>query len=155
MTDEHATTTHATPGAGNPKLVFVVGSENWDGSPAREFALVAETTTIGSAPDSDLRLEGLDPLHAEIRHDENDEYVLFAFGAALLSSDRESGDTPGGHELRTGSRVELGTWAMTFSREEFADHGRPFGGRQGGEGEHQKRQLPREEAAATDDPSDR
>jgi hypothetical protein len=154
MTDEHATTTHAGFGEGNPRLVFVVGSDDWDGEPAREFPLDREIVRIGSAPDTDLTLEGLDPLHAEIRHDDNDEYVVFAFGDAQLSSDHESGGVEGGHVLRTGSRVELGDWAMTFSRDEFADHGRPFGGRQGGEGEHQQRQAPREqaEAAAGDAP---
>ena len=146
MTDEdQPTTTHAGPGEGNPRLVFVVGSDNWEGEPAREFALVLEVTRIGSAPDTDLRLEGLDPLHAEIRRNADDEYVLFPFGDAQLSSEHESGGEEGGHVLHTGSRVELGPWAMAFSRDEFADHGRPYGGRQGGEGEHQRRQPPRDE----------
>lgn len=33
-------------------------------------------TTIGSAADCDLVLDGLAPRHAEIRRDEEDEYVL-------------------------------------------------------------------------------
>jgi hypothetical protein len=146
MTDEHPTTTHSEFGTGSPKLVFVVGSEDWDGNPPREFAITTDLVRIGSAPEMDLQLDGLDPAHAEIRHNEEDEYVLFAFGAAELSSEHESGGVDGGHVLRTGSRVALGDWDMSFSREEFADHGRPFGGRQGGEGAHQKRQAPREEA---------
>ena len=146
MTDQHPTTTHAAFGAGDPKLIFVVGSDNWDGEPAREFPLTSDIIRIGSAPEMDLQLDGLDPSHAEIRHNEDDEYVLVVFGDAELSSEHESGDVEGGHVLRTGARVELGAWAMSFSREEFADHGRPYGGRQGGEGAHQQRQAPREEA---------
>jgi hypothetical protein len=146
MTDDHATTTHAGFGEGNPKLIFVVGSDNWDGEPAREFLVVTDLVRIGSAPDMDLSLNGLDPLHAEILHTDDDEYVLVAFGDAQLSSEHESGGVERGHVLRTGSRIELGSWAMSFSRDEFADHGRPYGGRQGGEGEHQRRQPPREEA---------
>jgi hypothetical protein len=146
MSDEGVTTTHADFGAGNPKLVFVVGSDNWDGEAAREFAIDTELVRIGSAPEMDLQLDGLDPAHAEIRHGDDDEYVLFLFGDGELSSEHESGGTEGGHVLRTGSRVDLGNWAMSFSRDEFADHGRPYGGRQGGEGAHQRRQPPREEA---------
>jgi hypothetical protein len=144
--DDQPTTTHAGEGEGHPRLVFIIGSDEWNGDPAREFALESDITRIGSAPDTDLTLEGLDPLHAEIRRNEEDEYVLFPFGTAQLSSEHESGGETGGHVLRTGSRVELGPWAMAFSRDEFADHGRPYGGRQGGEGAHQRRQPPRDEA---------
>ena len=50
--------------------------------------------------------------------------------------------------LRTGSRVDLGEWTFTFSREEYADHGRPYGGRIGGELGHQRPQpaTPRRQA---------
>ena len=47
--------------------------------------------------------------------------------------------------LRTGSRVELGRWrTLVFVREEWADHGRPHGGRIGGELGHQRPQGPRQ-----------
>ena len=45
--------------------------------------------------------------------------------------------------LRTGNLLELGNVRFSFFREEFADHGRPFGGRQGGEFSHQREQPPR------------
>jgi hypothetical protein len=140
---EHPTTTHAERGEGNPRLIFIVGSENWDGTPPREFPLLEDTTRIGSGPDSDLQLDGLNPLHAEIVHDENDEYILVLHGAAGISNDLEEPGHPGG-QLHTGARVDLGDWKMTFAREEFADHGRPFGGREGGEFEHQESQPGRD-----------
>jgi hypothetical protein len=135
--------THAAPGQGRPRLVFVVDPETWDGTAPHEFDLLDPTTTIGASPDMDLQLAGLAPFHAEIRHDERDEYVLFVHGDAELSSELETpledAETaePKGRILRTGARVQLGEWAMSYYREEYADHGRPFGGRQGGEGEAQ------------------
>lgn len=138
---KNVTTTHYTPGAGRPRLIFVVGSENWDGRPPREFNLLPGITRIGSGPDADLRLDGLDPLHAEIRHDENDEYVLFAHG--IVGGGSSTMRPEDGLILRTGARIELGHWRMGFFREEYADHGRPYGGRLGGELSVQKPQPDR------------
>ena len=45
--------------------------------------------------------------------------------------------------LRTASRLDIGDWTMSFYREEYADHGRPYGGRVGGEIGHQRRQPAR------------
>jgi hypothetical protein len=142
------TTTHYTPGSGRPRLIFVVGSENWNGQMPREFDLLPGTTTIGSSPRADLQLPGLKPLHAEIRHDHNDEYRLFAIGEVAASSRPAEGgrSASGGQILRTGSRLEMGPWRMGYFREEFADHGRPFGGRVGGELAYQKPQPPRPRA---------
>ncbi|MFO7690505.1 MAG: FHA domain-containing protein [Cryobacterium sp.] len=138
------TTTHYTPGGGRPRLIFVVGSENWNGQMPREFNLLPTTTTIGSGAEVSLQLEGLKPLHAEIRHDANDEYVLYPLGD-YSGSVRESEDPNRGRGqiLRTGARIEMGPWRMAYFREEFADHGRPFGGRAGGEYAVQKPQPPR------------
>lgn len=133
------TTTHAAPGAGRPRLIFIVG-DDWSGGVPPEYDLVREVTRIGSGPDSDLTLDGLLPEHAEIRHDEHDEYVLHAHGAAGLDHGVEQSE---GLILRTGTRVGLGAWAMSFARDEFADHGRPYGGRQGGEYAHQAGQPDR------------
>lgn len=142
------TTTHYTPGSGRPRLIFVVGSQNWNGQMPREFDLLPGITTIGSSAAADLQLPGLKPLHAEIRHDDNDEYRLFASGDVAASS-RPSDDghsIRNGQILRTGSRLEMGPWRMGYFREEFADHGRPFGGRVGGELAVQKPQPPRRRA---------
>ena len=74
------TTTHYVPGSGRPRLIFVVGSETWNGQAPREFDLLPGTTTIGSGLDADLRLEGLDEVHAEIVQDGDDEYCLSIYG---------------------------------------------------------------------------
>ncbi|TFD54752.1 FHA domain-containing protein [Cryobacterium frigoriphilum] len=140
------TTTHYTPGSGRPRLIFVVGSQNWDGKPPREFDLLPTTTTIGSAAEASLQLGGLKSFHAEIRHDENDEYVLYPLGDVsgnVRESDDDGFARGRGQILRTGARIEMGPWRMAYFREEFADHGRPFGGRVGGELAVQKPQPPR------------
>lgn len=135
------TTTHYTPGSGRPRLVFVVGSENWNGQMPREFDLLPTVTTIGSAQEASLQLQGLQPFHARIRHDENDEYVLYPLGAVSGGSKKE--EEGAGQVLRTGARIEMGPWRMAFFREEYADHGRPYGGRLGGELSIQKPQPAR------------
>ncbi|MEC5201045.1 hypothetical protein RCH21_003301 [Arthrobacter sp. PL16] len=129
------TTTHYLPGGGRPRLIFVQNSESWNGQVPREFELVGECTTIGSGADAMLQLVGLDHLHAEVVHTEDDEYVLVPHGVI-------TGSVNGREEsvLRTGARVQLGAWALAFFREEYADHGRPFGGRNGGELSYQRPQ---------------
>lgn len=144
----HPTTTHAEAGAGNPRLLFIVGSDDFDGTPPREHPLTDEVTRIGSGEGLELRLEGIDSLHAEVRHDDQDEYVLYGHGETGLGSPCPDPDDCPGHILRTGARIELGTWKMTYQRDEFADHGRPFGGRNGGEFAHQQRQPDRDAAGS-------
>lgn len=134
------TTTHYIPGSGRPRLIFSVGSGDWDGSRPREFDLLPDSTVIGSGPDADLRLEGLEARHAEIRHNEDDEYVLYSFAATGGGRPNLPHGSADARILRTGSRLEIGRWRLAFYREEFADHGRPFGGRIGGEYAFQKQQ---------------
>lgn len=128
------TTTHYLPGSGRPRLIFAVQSGRWDGTAPREFDLLPDVTVIGSADSADLRLEGLDALEARIEHTSDDEYVLYIDGEDASATqpvlvDRASD----GRILRTGALISLGPWRLAFFREEFADHGRPFGGRAGGE----------------------
>lgn len=134
------TTTHYIPGSGRPRLIFAVGSGDWNRSRPREFDLLPERTVIGSGPDADLRLEGLEARHAEIRHNEDDEYVLYSFAPTGGGRPNLPHSSENARILRTGSRIEIGNWRLAYYREEFADHGRPFGGRQGGEYEFQKQQ---------------
>ena len=102
------------------------------------FHLRHGVTTIGSDPANDIVLEGLDPHHAEIRRNADDEYVVVHLGRSGRS--RLNGEPVRERILRTGARLEVGEWTMVYAREEYADHGRPYGGRVGGEVGHQKAQ---------------
>jgi len=138
------TTTHYLPGSGRPRLMFAVSSTKWDGRAPREFDLLPDVTEIGSAESADLVLPGLDAVHARIVHDERDEYVLYILGdephtEPLLFDARATT----GRILRTGALITLGQWRLAFFREEFADHGRPFGGRDGRKITGQRQQADR------------
>lgn len=132
------TTTHDPGRGGGPRLVEVpVDGIARTAHPVHW--LQREVTTIGSDASCDLVLPGLAPLHAEVRHDELDEFVLVAHHPDV----RVHGERVATKVLRTASRVDLGPRTLTFVREEYADHGRPFGGRVGGELGVQRRQPPR------------
>ena len=130
------TTTHYTRGSGRPRLIFVQDAATWTGQIPREVTLAGEKTTIGSDPGCDIILEGLEGVHAEIRHDELDEYVLVPHGT-VSGSVAQAGPSV----LRTGARIQMGQWCLAFFREEFADHGRPYGGRSGGELAYERPQF--------------
>lgn len=132
------TTTHDEARGGQPRLVLAEQSRPV-GVSQRVTWLRDGITTIGSDPDCDLRIDGLAPLHAEVLHDEADELVLLARAPGV----RVNGATIDRQLLRTGCRVDLGDTTLIFSREEYADHGRPYGGRIGGELGHQRPQPPR------------
>jgi len=126
----HVTTTHAAWGAGRPHLIV------WSDGRRFEYDLVPDLVRIGSAKGGELVLPGIDPLHAEIEHDDRDEFVLTLHGEGEMNANPEAeGTHPGNRSetLRTGARFTAGPWTFVFSREEFADHGRPYGGRIGGE----------------------
>lgn len=79
-------------------------------------------------------------------HDEQDEYVV----RALDPDSRGNGGRIEEPFLRTGSRLAVGRWTLAYRREEHADHGRPHGGRIGGELGHQQPQPPRRRLPADD-----
>jgi hypothetical protein len=122
-------------GGGRPRLRFSMGGVAPPGILPREFMLrESATTRIGSGSRADLRLDGLAEEHAEIRCELGDEYVLVDLGAP--GGSRVDGRPVERAELHTGDRIEVGHWTMSYYREEYADHGRPFGGRSGGESLH-------------------
>ena len=131
------TTTHDPQGGGSPRLLFPADSRL--GLPSRVFYLKKGVTTIGSGTEADLLLEGLDALQAEVRRNDADEYVVVPHGEP--GAVRLNGAPLRQPQLlRTGSRLELGRWAMSYFRSEEADHGRPYGGRIGGELGYQRSQ---------------
>lgn len=137
-----ATTTHAEWGSGEPHLLV-------SGGDVREtFPLTAEAVRIGSSPDCDLVLAGADPVHATITHDDRDEYVLALHGEGETSA-RDGGDD---QVLRTGARFTIADWTLVFGRAEYADHGRPYGGREGGELSDQPGQPQRPDYAHGESP---
>lgn len=148
-TGDAPTTTHAEWGAGNPRLRVTRDDER------SEFPLEEDVVRIGSAAGNELVLADADPVHATITHDERDEYVLQLHGDGEMNASSGADATHPGDDtetLRTGARFTVGPWTLVFARDEYADHGRPFGGRQGGEYSDQPLQEPRpdysEDAAA-------
>ncbi|MGW8483205.1 hypothetical protein ACWGJP_08690 [Microbacterium sp. NPDC055903] len=131
------TTTHDSWGAGDPHLRITLGDER------TVFPLRDDLVQIGSAEGCTLVLSGTDPVHATITHDERDEYVLTMHGEGETNA--ASLDDSGARTeiLRTGARFTIGEWQLVYGRAESADHGRPFGGRQGGEYSDQPLQPPR------------
>jgi len=149
---EPVTTTHDPDRGGRPRLIVAQGPESLTGARPSELALTSDAMVIGSDAGCDLRLEGLAPEHAVIRHDERDEFVLERLGRSAQTL--VNGERVDRALLRTATRLELGGWTLTFYREEYADHGRPYGGRVGGEVGHQQAQPARDGASDhwTDDP---
>jgi hypothetical protein len=134
------TTTHDPYGGGHPRLYL---SDTRVPAMAREVRvhyLPPGESSIGAAEGSDLVLDGISDLQAVVTRTEDDEYVIGARG-------RQTPTFVNGRELpvqtlRTGCRIELGPWRLTYVRDEFADHGRPYGGRIGGELGRQRPQDP-------------
>jgi hypothetical protein len=116
----------------------------------REFLLLDAVCSIGSDGSSNLRLDGVASRQAEVVHEDTDEYVLISLTAEAPT--RVNGESIKRAVLRTGDRVELGPHTFSFMRAEEADHGRPYGGRQGGEGAHQRPQAPRSQTTAAREP---
>jgi len=125
------TTTHDPDRGGNPRLILSLGAYPRASDRPTVFQLRDDVTSIGSGVDCDIRLAGLELLHAEIRHDDEDEFVLTRIGSTAET--RVHGTPVQSAILRTGSGIDLGDRHLTFFREEYADHGRPYGGRVGGE----------------------
>ena len=135
------TTTHDPLGGGNPRLIMAPTAHPRPGDRREVFRLRGDVTTIGSDAACDIRLAGLEPFEAEVRHDAADEFVVVRLGR--LGTTRVNGAPVDTALLRTASRLDIGDWTMSFYRDEYADHGRPYGGRVGGEIGHQRRQPAR------------
>lgn len=138
-TSVRCTTTHDPDGGGDPQLIFAAGGAGGqmpyelccDPCSQRSFAIPRGVSTIGSDESCDLRLEGLRPQHAQIYRNDADDYVIV--NMSRCTDMRVHGRGVQEAELHTGTRIELGPWVLVYCRAEYADHGRPNGGRQGGE----------------------
>lgn len=125
------TTTHDPDRGGYPRLVVAPPEAHFPGQTWPAY-LLGDVTTLGSDPAADVVLPGLRPWHAEVRRTESDEFLLTLLsptapvrvnGARVLEEAL----------LRSGTRLQLGPNVLVYAREEYADHGRPYGGRVGGE----------------------
>lgn len=139
-------TTHDLGRGGLARLFLLPGARSREGQEQRAFTLLDPLTVVGSAESCDIVLAGLEGRHAEIHQDENDEFILVGAEGADV---RVNGRRGARLLLRTGSRVEIGPWTLAFTRQEHADHGRPHGGRSGGETGYQRPQRRRNEGGAT------
>jgi len=135
------TTTHDPRRSGAPRLIMAAAAHPLPGDRQEVFRLRGDVTTIGSDAACDIRLAGLDAFEAEVRHDDADQFVVLRLGRP--GATRVNGAPVDMALLRTASRLDIGDWSLSFYREEYADHGRPYGGRVGGEIGHQRRQPAR------------
>jgi hypothetical protein len=102
------TTTHDPRRGGNPRLVLTVGNARVPDSGRVIHPLRSDRTRIGSDEECEIRLEGLDPLHAEVLHDDRDEFVVLDHAAD--GTVRVNGLAGHRRVLRTGARVQVGEW---------------------------------------------
>jgi hypothetical protein len=125
------------PGAGNPRLVRATEGRAVAGSPEAEgreqsYPLRLAVTTIGSADGQEVQLDGVGAAHGEVRRDAgDDEFVYRHLDAEGVSYLDGAAVTEAG--LHHGDRLTVGPWTLIFQRDEYADHGRFEGGREGGD----------------------
>lgn len=132
------TTTHDPYGTGSPRLALEK-QEMWGGEHQQVWWLDGLETVIGGRADCGVALPDLADHHASVLHDDDDEYVLVSHSQDV----RVHGVPVTSQVLRSGSRIEIGPHTLSFYREEYADHGRPYYGRSGGEVGRQRSQPPR------------
>ena len=125
------TTTHDPRGGGRPRLYFGLSEFPQVGEEQRVEYVTQQRTTIGSAQDCDIVVDGLQPVHAVIERTADDEYVLTHVAASGTST--VAGLPAQASRLRTGAGILLDAVRLSYVRDEYADHGRPYGGRLGGE----------------------
>lgn len=132
------TTTHDPLGGGDPRLVYYLDPPE-QGGDRLLLPLRRGVTTVGGAPEDDLTVPGLHPGHVRIERDpQTDEYEVVPVPDATTTVAGREVVTP--VQLRTGLVVGAGDLRLTYVRDEYADHGRPYGGRQGGEFSRQRPQ---------------
>jgi hypothetical protein len=135
-------TTHDPLGGGDPRLVYYLSPPE-QGGRREVLHLRRGVTTVGGASTDDLRLPGLEPGELRVeREPDTDEYQVVPVPNATTTVGGRPVDRP--VRLRTGQTVAAGGRSFVYVREEYADHGRPYGGREGGEFSRQRPQpLPR------------
>lgn len=131
-----ASTTHDPLRGGAPRLVGLALDGVWVPERPVYWLNREAVTRLGSGPTCDVQLPGLAEHHAEVEHTADDEFVIHAREGEV----RVHGEVVQSAPLHNATRVQLGDQVLAFSREEYADHGRPHGGRLGGEVGRQRAQ---------------
>lgn len=144
--------THDPDQGGDPRLVLSLGGEHLNVAgetpPVVEFRLTRQVSALGGVG-QDIALDGLEGHLADVTHDEHDEFVLVGHGGPIWVN----GAPVLRKVLRTGDRIDVGPHTLSFYREEYADHGRPFDGRQGGELSVQEPQPSRVHVSGAQEPT--
>ena len=132
------TTTHDPLGGGDPRLVYYLTPPE-QGGQRQVLPLRRGVTTVGGAAEDDLTVPGLRAGHVRIERDpQTDEYEVVPVAGATTTVSGEA--VAESARLRTGLIVRAGEVSFTYVRDEYADHGRPYGGREGGEFSRQRPQ---------------
>jgi hypothetical protein len=124
------------PGAGHPRLVTTsagyasAGTAAANGAPT-SYPLETDTTILGGAIGQDVHLAGLPEAYEAIVRRHGDEYIYVQLDPSHVA--QLNGTTVTAAALHHGDRLTLRQHELVFQRDEFADHGRFDGGRQGGE----------------------
>ncbi len=75
------TTTHYLPGSGRPRLIFAVGDGDWDAADHESSICFPTGRRSAPIPVPTSASKVLKAIHAEVRRNEDDEYVLYSYGA--------------------------------------------------------------------------
>ena len=133
---QRVSTTH-DPAGGRRARGFTSRPADSAGARLKVFYLRARDLRRGPRGRRSAAAWGGSRIQAMIRRDARDEYVIEPEPDGLpirVHGSRILRPT----QLRTGARIEMGPWTMVYFRAEYADHGRPYGGRQGGEIDQQQ-----------------
>lgn len=142
------TTTHDPAGGGMPRLFFAHDVHRRREDQPAAINLLPGVTVIGSNPQAHLQLADVSHHHAEIRRDDADEYHYIHLGSGPASM--VNGVVIRNKVLHTGDRIQIGRSSLSFYRDEFADHGRPHGGRLGGQRRQPPQDRPRSRGTSPD-----
>jgi hypothetical protein len=121
---------------GRPRLVLALGGHGSTDRLAAEgdettYLLTRDHTTIGSAADQHISLNGLQPEHAVVDWwPEGDEFVFRPLAATDTNTVNGKPIVTGLHH---GDRVQVAGWELVFQRDEEQDHIRVESRREGGQ----------------------
>ena len=129
-------------GGGNPRLIMAPRADPWPGDRPGGVPAARRRHHDRQRPGCDIGCRASSRCTPRSGTTSDDEFVAGPAAAAPATpgSTARPSTTP---SCAPRTRLQLGDWTMSFYREEYADHGRPYGGRVGGEIGHQRPQPAR------------